>query len=701
MLKFVENKCWHLTSEEQQQFIKAFRSWEQPLKCTLVRICNRKSPFIDISKFSYPEIEDLDNQLYLLENFGLISPVPGLLKTQWLRGLTKPDLFQALKAADKPLPLKSAKKAEVLAAAEIHLTDTPISQFPKFTQYKYAACTDLIEYFRFLFFGSLNKGHEQFSMRDLGVMRTRKDDQHGELPYANIDAATNSYLYKKQLQSLKQEGCVLTQHLERWRKLPEPVTEHDKAIWDAYLFELGKLASQVSIADALAIWEASEDPRSVEKWCRETYKLGDKEGVEQKLLNIIKDPACLDLAEFATDFYQLKYHKQKYSKATQLLLNAQRSVELDEAHLGSPEQGVQQLWTQQGKTVYRTENRLWRSLFGLAFFQLLYKDPQNKPANAFNSLPVALVQNTFFENSESAINEILAYFERPEQAVKYLTKMALQFFGEKNAIFTWSQALLERLTAFLQVAPAEAVKAFLLAMCKNYSGLKDGYPDLMVIEDGQLAFVEIKAENDVIRRNQIRTINHLQSFGFDVEIATVQWNFNPEQKYSVVDIETTGGQSKGHRITEIGIATVQNGKIVDTWNTLINPGRHIPAHITRLTGISNEMVEGAPLFAEIAEALKEQLSGTIFVAHNVNFDFGFIKMEYERLEQYFSMPKLCTVREMRKHFPGHSSYSLGALCKAYDLQLDNHHRALDDAIAAAQLLLMVHGKKLDTALPGS
>src|SRR3954470_4472878 len=83
----------------------------------------------------------------------------------------------------------------------------------------------------------------------------------------------------------------------------------------------------------------------------------------------------------------------------------------------------------------------------------------------------------------------------------------------------------------------------------------------------------------------------------------------------------------------------------------------------------------------------------IFVAHNVNFDYRFIAFEYERLERRFRFPKLCTCAGMRRRYPGHKSYSLGNLCELYNIELRNHHRALADARAAAQLLNLINQKR--------
>jgi DNA polymerase-3 subunit epsilon len=232
-------------------------------------------------------------------------------------------------------------------------------------------------------------------------------------------------------------------------------------------------------------------------------------------------------------------------------------------------------------------------------------------------------------------------------------------------------------------------------MAQNHHGLNDGYPDLMIIENGQLRFEEVKAPGDTLRPNQFVSMNALQHAGFDVRICRVQWSVDPMQPYVVVDVETTGGKQPQHRITEIGAVKMINGEIVDTWSSLINPQRHISKFITKLTGISNDMVKDAPLFSEVADSLSGFMQNCVFVAHNVNFDYGFFKQEYQRIDRRFVMPKLCTVRESRKHFPGLKSYSLGNLCETFDIPLHSHHRAMCDAEAAAALLKMIHEKKID------
>ncbi len=131
--------------------------------------------------------------------------------------------------------------------------------------------------------------------------------------------------------------------------------------------------------------------------------------------------------------------------------------------------------------------------------------------------------------------------------------------------------------------------------------------------------------------------------------------------YAIVDIETTGLSPKRERITEIAIILHDGLQIVDSFSSLVQPEKHIPVNVARLTGIDNEMVKDAPKFWEIAKKIVLLTQGCIFVAHNVNFDYQFIKAEFASLGYEFNREKLCTVQLSRKLVPGLPSYSLGHL----------------------------------------
>ncbi|MBC7884958.1 MAG: GIY-YIG nuclease family protein [Saprospiraceae bacterium] len=159
-----------------------------------------------------------------------------------------------------------------------------------------------------------------------------------------------------------------------------------------------------------------------------------------------------------------------------------------------------------------------------------------------------------------------------------------------------------------------------------------------------------------------------------------------QKVFAVVDIETTGGLARRDRITEIAIALFDGDKIIATFQSLVNPERSIPTEITRITGITNAMVANAPKFYEIAKQVVTMTEGAIFVAHNVRFDYSFIREEFGALGFTFTRRQLCTVVLSRKAFPGLRSYSLGNLIRHFDIKVENRHRAMDDVLATVDIL---------------
>lgn len=155
--------------------------------------------------------------------------------------------------------------------------------------------------------------------------------------------------------------------------------------------------------------------------------------------------------------------------------------------------------------------------------------------------------------------------------------------------------------------------------------------------------------------------------------------------YSIIDIETTGLSPNREKITEIAIYVHDGEKVVDEFTTLLNPEIAIPYRITQLTGINNKMVENSPKFYEVAKRIVEMTEDTIFVGHNVHFDYNFIRKEFREFGYDYQRKKICTARLSRKLLPGRRSYSLGKLCQELGIQNQNRHRAFGDAAATVKL----------------
>jgi DNA polymerase-3 subunit epsilon len=161
-----------------------------------------------------------------------------------------------------------------------------------------------------------------------------------------------------------------------------------------------------------------------------------------------------------------------------------------------------------------------------------------------------------------------------------------------------------------------------------------------------------------------------------------------------VDLETTGGDARRHRVIEVGIVELDADGSAREWSTLVNPRCPIPPYIEAFTGISNDMVAAAPAFGEIAEEVERRLKGRLFVAHNARFDFGFLRQEFQRLGRRWRADVLCTVKLSRLLYPREARHNLDAVMARHGLDTAARHRALGDAC-----VLRDFWKKLRTEWP--
>ena len=271
-------------------------------------------------------------------------------------------------------------------------------------------------------------------------------------------------------------------------------------------------------------------------------------------------------------------------------------------------------------TAFRTENLIWRTLFGLLLWDELFVDGDSSLNSPFELLPASIANGTFYVDLQDRIEAKIALLEDPPAAKKQLLRISTRYYGTPNGVFRWRRSITDAVFALIDHADRKAIATVLRRLCQDYANARYGYPDLMVVDDDGVRFVEVKTEGDQLRRNQLLRLRQLREAGFRADLVRVRWVLDPRQAYVVVDVETTGGRGENHRVTEIGAVKVLDGKVVDRFQTLLNPQRSIPPNIIRLTGISPAMVESAPYFVDVADEFESFMQDAIFVAHNVEFD---------------------------------------------------------------------------------
>lgn len=693
MLDFVGAHYRHVLHARHVDYLERFPGLPRDAQCLYVRLVNRKGRVFDAKRLRYPELGDTGSLLEALHADGWTGP-PELRHADAVLGfMTKQQLYRLLIPRCTGLS-RSLKKDQLITFARERLIPGEILDGIDRDRILVQRRAEETRYLLFLYFGRIRDGLSQFTMRDLGLVSTRPADDAYEPRFGDRAEADEHYFFAVlKAEASHANAAALRRLAAACGSWPEPQFPGSAVLRDELALELGRRAEREGdTATARTFYALGESAQCSERLVRLLMASGARETARRHLERCLDDPRSEDEWLFASDFHARKFGGKRTSTTTDLV-RAAEVVEIDESRSGSPERAVIEYFTNLGHAAYRSENQLWRTLFGLLFWEQLFGKGESARHSPFESLPALLARGSFYDEHRTSIEARFAVLDDPALARREILRTSLRHYGSPNGLFRWRRSMNDAIFALLEHAPPSAVQSVLRRLCDDYASHRYGYPDLLVIDESGLRFVEVKTDGDQLRRNQLLRMTQLREAGFRAEVVRVQWVLDPRQEYVVVDVETTGGRGEHHRVTEIGAVKVRDGRIVDRFQTLLNPQRAIPPDISRLTGITPAMVANAPVFADIADDLESFMRDAIFVAHNVEFDYGFLGREYRRLGRSFRYPKLCTCASMRKLYPGQRSYSLAALCREYDIPLKQHHRALCDAEAAARLLLLVNEKR--------
>ena len=661
----------------------------------VVRLANRSGSVFRASSLKYKELQDAEGVLAVLREAGFVRGAGRADEGGIVAVMTRAEIVNLL----RPMKgLSSKTKGELLGLVPVGGAEGVLCR-EVLGGFIVQERVETLEFLFFLYFGKQRRNLQALALRDLGIVKTRAGQSAFEVRFPTRDVAVGSFFYAKLSESISgAEGEGLLEIAVGLGDWPMAGVENER---DREICRLGSRLEQAGFSEeALGVYRNTLAHPARERVCRILVSRGELGEAERMLVEMISSPSSDEELLFAEDFHARKFGGRKLSRLTGLLRSAP-VIEIDEAFRDSAEEAAANHFRRRGERAYRTENHLWASLFGILFWEELQGENGETKHNEFEHRPTQLTDGSFFRKNEEAIEARLAllrggYDTPPEGSAPllgYLEAVTAAHCGKANGIFRWRRNTMVLIRELIENAPAKAIESVLRRMALRPGEAMIGYPDLMVVDGEGLRFVEVKAEGDQIRRHQLVQLQALEAAGFRVEVVRVEWFADPDQEYVVVDIETTGGRAAQHRITEIAAVRMRGGEVIAKYSTLLNPERRIPGNITRLTGISDAMVVGAPKFAEVADAFRDFVGNAVFVAHSAPFDYGFLRQEFARIGEDFRRPTLCTVVAMRKFFPGLPSYGLGKLAEYFQIPLESHHRALCDAEATAELLKLINAKR--------
>tara|TARA_Y100000768_G_C23986783_1_gene689396 strand:- start:2576 stop:4726 length:2151 start_codon:yes stop_codon:yes gene_type:complete len=664
------------------EFLNFYNSLSRDEKLFTVKLSSLK---ISVYRTSKKYCLDINHESVIFQNFikeGHFISIDKEFYFPLVAQLTKSELVHMLTLNN--VPFKKSLRVGELKELALHLYSQERMIETCFYRFKFETS---FQYIYFLYFGKLDRNVQVLAQSELGFRKTNK---HFRSDAARFSSEQNIFYFfqlKKAISCLKENKIGFSDEEKKYfhQILQKPYTDVKTEELFNILLDLVIKKFHLNNLEKLTLLK-----RATMFPAKKLYiTFLAKENLLDELRNILKDtiefPHSEEEFHYCFNLYNKKFKDGKQLSIRTAILKESQQISIDEAFLQSPENGAKYYFEKQGYVVRRFENYIWRALFGLVFWEEIFEDERSQFFTEFDRLPNTILENTFAQVFRSEIDQKLSSLDHPQFPQELLKKIT-RLYGRDNSIFRWKNYLFDRIKELWDHSPPGAIAQVLSSLVDNYLKNNDGFPDLALYKKGKVKLIEIKTLTDQLRLNQMNQIETLNSAGFEVEVIRCDYKFNPDQTYCVIDVETTGGRANFHRITEIGVVKIKNGEVIDTFESLINPERSIPIKIQQLTGINNDMVANAPTFDEIKESLMSIFEGSIFVAHNVRFDYSFIQREFKRAGIDFTMPTFCTCSQSRKHFKGLKSYSLKNLCREFNIDLTQHHRAMCDAHAAAQIL---------------
>lgn len=207
----------------------------------------------------------------------------------------------------------------------------------------------------------------------------------------------------------------------------------------------------------------------------------------------------------------------------------------------------------------------------------------------------------------------------------------------------------------------------------------------------QMQFEYIINHSDILDEDIEIAFILLQASGYPIETKDTSFILKPyftpyqDDRYCIIDIETNGSKPSNSQVIEIGAVMFQDGKIIDRFETFVECA-YLPEYITKITGIEPIDLKDAPTQKQALTSLKEFMDDSIFVAHNVSFDYGFLNASFERFGLgNIGNLKMCTIDLAKRTFES-QKYGLAYLIESLELDASSHHRAYSDALCATQVM---------------
>lgn len=537
VLDFVRKMYSTVLNEQELLFLEKYSSLSEDAQCLFIRFSNRSKSFFRIQSLSYSEIGDIPAVLEeLLENDFIESlcdshtPRAGEIMDLF----TKPEhLYFTKLLQPEVMPSKNIKKPDLVRWLLFEYDFKMLLEIICETEQVVKVSFEVeVMMMKFLFFGNRNADMTEFVIRDLGHVRFQSFDvEHLAIQFEtrkDVDDTLMVSLMKETFDYIKHE--LPPEEVYDWFMNWEAGVSGNlspKALPSYHLFvlrvgawlERKKLSSQ-----ALTAYQLTNDPPSRERRVRLLYNLGETDEALALCEEISENPKNADERYFWQDFHERIINKKKRTiKRTTQALKSAHAIEVPLAYRYQVELGAIHFYREQGFQAFFSENEPWRSLFGLLFWDIIYDTNVKTIHNPLQRIPSDFFLPDFYYKRSVQLKERMETADSREAIEKIVRKTYEEKFGITNVLVSWYDGSLEKVLTLISLLTPVQIHAILLEIAYNLRENTRGFPDLLVWNEEEYAFIEIKSPTDHLSSRQLHWQHFFEEHGVQSRIVRVNW----------------------------------------------------------------------------------------------------------------------------------------------------------------------------------
>ena len=526
LVDFIEKNSPHCLGDEDKLFIQSYRNLTNNAQCLFIRMLNRRGEFFRLDKLQYEEIQDYDTSLELLSEEGFIT----------IDDIAYPEIFGLFTKAElsKVFPEREYQKMykeEILSTLIEDDAEDDYMTLAEQTTLIRLLKQEQVDYLKFLFFGHNYGMMTEFVIRDIGNIKLENLDKHEFTPWFDSqDEAVAAF----ELSKLSRSFRLATQEL-----LPEEISALMRPIdWQSFLqypgakrtgdrlmLKMGEYFERAMLFDdALYYFSLSDRHPARERRIRLYEKKNDIAAAREIAETIIDNPYNATELLFAKDFMAKKSIRNY--RTTTARIKESPEISIIYSHDIKVEDMACEHFTEQGYESFHTENYLWRGLFGLTFWDLLFDESHASFHHPLQRQPSDLYNEEFYLKRENQLHHLLKELKTKQRLKKHINIKYQQKEGIANPMVGWHESLLPTIEAAIKYLPLKGLYSVLLQIAKNVKYNSAGFPDLFIWKEKEYHFYEIKSPNDHLSAQQLFWIDFMQENGINADVLRVQYNEN-------------------------------------------------------------------------------------------------------------------------------------------------------------------------------